>query len=184
MAAVYHMYYAEIDADVAAFADPALRRDQACTNATDLSRRAYRDPVAYRGWKGFFENRETTTLEQMTAERAMIGRTDECVEKLRLLSEGFGITYFIFGVNFCALPHHEGAFDAAVCRRGASEAALTGVALPLMGVLFNLGARRSRCHRGPGVGGILRRFGPSDVTADGGDVSGFLGATEARGPSA
>ena len=72
--AVYHMYCAETDADVAAFADPALRRYQAFTKATDLSRQAYRDPVAYKDWKGFFENRETITLEQMKAERAVIGR--------------------------------------------------------------------------------------------------------------
>ena len=72
--AVYHMYCAENDADVAAFADPALRRYQAFTKATDLSRQAYRDPVAYKDWKGFFENRETITLEQMKAERAVIGR--------------------------------------------------------------------------------------------------------------
>jgi alkanesulfonate monooxygenase SsuD/methylene tetrahydromethanopterin reductase-like flavin-dependent oxidoreductase (luciferase family) len=105
--AVYHMYCAEKDVDIAVFADPALRRYQAFTKATDLSRQAYRDPVAYSDWKGFFENRETITLEQMKAERAVIGRPGECIERLRLLSERFGITYFSFEVNFGALPHHE-----------------------------------------------------------------------------
>lgn len=105
--AVYHMYCADRDADVEAFADTALRRYQAFTKATDLSRQAYRDPIAYKDWKGFFENRETITLEQMKAERAVIGRPDECVEKLRLLSERFGITYFSFEVNYGALPHDE-----------------------------------------------------------------------------
>lgn len=49
--AVYHVYCADTDADVAQFADPALRRYQAFTKATDLSRQAYRDPVAYNDWK-------------------------------------------------------------------------------------------------------------------------------------
>jgi len=105
--AVYHMYCAEKDTDITTFADPALRRYQAFTKKTDLSRQAYRDPVAYSDWKGFFENRETITLEQMKAGRAVIGRPEECVEKLRLLSERFGITYFSFEVNFGALPHDE-----------------------------------------------------------------------------
>jgi alkanesulfonate monooxygenase SsuD/methylene tetrahydromethanopterin reductase-like flavin-dependent oxidoreductase (luciferase family) len=105
--AVYHMYCAEDDADVATFADPALRRYQAFTKATDLLRQAYRDPVAYKEWKGFFENRETITLGQMKSERAVIGRPEACIEKLRLLSERFGITYFSFEVNFGALPHQE-----------------------------------------------------------------------------
>ena len=105
--AVYHMYCAEKEADIAVFADPALRRYQAFTKATDLSRQAYRDPVAYKDWKGFFENRETIMLEQMKAERAVIGRPEECIAKLRLLSERFGITYFSFEVNFGALPHNE-----------------------------------------------------------------------------
>ena len=43
----------------------------------------------------------------MKAERAVIGRPEECIEKLRLLSERFGITYFSFEVNFGALPHPE-----------------------------------------------------------------------------
>jgi len=37
----------------------------------------------------------------------VIGRPEECIEKLRLLSERFGITYFSFEVNFGALPHPE-----------------------------------------------------------------------------
>ena len=50
--AVYHMYCAGSDAEVAEFADPALRRYQAFTKATDLSRQAYRDPVAYKRLEG------------------------------------------------------------------------------------------------------------------------------------
>jgi alkanesulfonate monooxygenase SsuD/methylene tetrahydromethanopterin reductase-like flavin-dependent oxidoreductase (luciferase family) len=103
--AVYHMYCGETDADVAAFADPALRRYQAFTKATDLSRQAYRDPVAYKDWKGFFENRESITLEQMKATRAVIGRPEECLEKVSLLVERFGLTQLAFEVNFGALPH-------------------------------------------------------------------------------
>ena len=98
-------------------ADPALRRYQAFTKATDLSRQAYRDPVAYKDWKGFFENRETITLEQMKATRAVIGRPEECIEKVAMLSERFGMTYLSFEVNFGALPHDAGdAVDAALCR--------------------------------------------------------------------
>jgi alkanesulfonate monooxygenase SsuD/methylene tetrahydromethanopterin reductase-like flavin-dependent oxidoreductase (luciferase family) len=103
--AVYHMYCAGQDADVAAVADPALARYQAFTKATDLSRQAYRDPVAYSAWKGFFENRETITLEQMKASRAVIGRPEECIEKVAMLSERFGVTCLCFEVNFGALPH-------------------------------------------------------------------------------
>lgn len=103
--AVYHMYCAETDEEVAEFADPALRRYQAFTKATDLSRQAFRDPVAYKDWKGFFENRETITLEQMKATRAVIGRLEECIEKVAMLTERFGITQLCFEVNFGALPH-------------------------------------------------------------------------------
>jgi alkanesulfonate monooxygenase SsuD/methylene tetrahydromethanopterin reductase-like flavin-dependent oxidoreductase (luciferase family) len=103
--AVYHMYCAETDADVAATADPALSRYQGFTKAVDMSREAYRDPVAYKDWKGFFENRSTITLEQMKASRAVIGRPEECIDRVRLLSERFGITYLCFEVNFGALPH-------------------------------------------------------------------------------
>lgn len=103
--AVYHMYCAERDDDVTATADPALGRYQAFTKATDMSRQAYRDPVAYKDWKGFFENRESITLEQMKASRAVIGRPEDCIDKARMLSERFGITYLTFEVNFGALPH-------------------------------------------------------------------------------
>ena len=102
--AVYHMYCGADD-EVAAIADPALRRYQAFTKATDLSRQAYRDPVAYKAWQGFFENRETITLEQMKASRAVVGRPEECIEKIAMLSERFGVTYLSFEVNFGALPH-------------------------------------------------------------------------------
>jgi alkanesulfonate monooxygenase SsuD/methylene tetrahydromethanopterin reductase-like flavin-dependent oxidoreductase (luciferase family) len=103
--AVYHMYCGADDADIAAVADPALGRYQAFTKATDLSRQAYRDPVAYKDWKGFFENRETITLEQMKASRAVVGQPKECIEKVAMLSERFGVTYLCFEVNFGALPH-------------------------------------------------------------------------------
>ena len=103
--AVYHMFCAGSDADVTAFADPALRRYQAFTKATDLSRQAFRDPVAYKDWKGFFENRETITLDQMKASRAVIGRPADCIDKIATLVERFGLTYLSFEVNFGALPH-------------------------------------------------------------------------------
>jgi alkanesulfonate monooxygenase SsuD/methylene tetrahydromethanopterin reductase-like flavin-dependent oxidoreductase (luciferase family) len=103
--AVYHMYCAERDDDVTATADPALGRYQAFTKATDMSRQAYRDPIAYKDWKGFFENRESITLDQMKASRAVIGRPEECIDRIRMLSERFGITYLCFEVNFGALPH-------------------------------------------------------------------------------
>jgi alkanesulfonate monooxygenase SsuD/methylene tetrahydromethanopterin reductase-like flavin-dependent oxidoreductase (luciferase family) len=103
--AVYHMYCAETDAEVAEYADAALARYQAFTKATDLSRQAYRDPVAYKDWQGFFENRESITLEQMKATRAVIGRPEECIEKVAMLSERFGLTQIAFEVNYGALPH-------------------------------------------------------------------------------
>jgi alkanesulfonate monooxygenase SsuD/methylene tetrahydromethanopterin reductase-like flavin-dependent oxidoreductase (luciferase family) len=99
------MYCGDDDADIAAVADPALHRYQAFTKATDLSRQAYRDPVAYKDWKGFFENRETITLEQMKASRAVVGTPDDCIERVAMLSERFGVTYLCFEVNFGALPH-------------------------------------------------------------------------------
>ena len=105
--AVYHMYCAESDADVAAHADAALARYQAFTKATDLSRQAYRDPVAYKEWQGFFENRESITLDQMKATRAVIGRPEECIEKVAMLSERFGLTQIAFEVNYGALPHQQ-----------------------------------------------------------------------------
>lgn len=105
--AVYHMYCGETDAEVAAFADPALRRYQAFTKATDLSRQAYRDPVTYKDWKGFFENRESITLEQMKATRAVIGRPQECLDKVVMLAEQFGLTQLAFEVNYGALPHEQ-----------------------------------------------------------------------------
>jgi alkanesulfonate monooxygenase SsuD/methylene tetrahydromethanopterin reductase-like flavin-dependent oxidoreductase (luciferase family) len=103
--AVYHMYCGDTEADIEVVADSALRRYQTFTKATDLSRHAYRDPIAYKDWKGFFENRETITLEQMKASRAVVGRPDECIEKVAMLSERFGVTYLCFEVNFGALPH-------------------------------------------------------------------------------
>jgi hypothetical protein len=78
--------------------------------------------VAYQDWKGFFENRETITLEQMKASRAVIGRRDECIERVAMLSERFGVTYLCFEVNFGALPHGKvmesmERFAATVMRR-------------------------------------------------------------------
>ena len=103
--AVYHLYCGDGEADIAAVADAALRRHQSFTKPTDLRRQAYRDPIAYRDWKGFFENRETITLEQMKASRAVVGKPEECIEKVAMLSERFGVTYLCFEVNFGALPH-------------------------------------------------------------------------------
>jgi alkanesulfonate monooxygenase SsuD/methylene tetrahydromethanopterin reductase-like flavin-dependent oxidoreductase (luciferase family) len=103
--AVYHMFCAETEAEVAEYADAALARYQSFTRATDLSRDAYRDPVAYKDWKGFFENRASITLEQMKATRAVIGRPDECIEKIAMLTERFGLTQMAFEVNYGALPH-------------------------------------------------------------------------------
>jgi alkanesulfonate monooxygenase SsuD/methylene tetrahydromethanopterin reductase-like flavin-dependent oxidoreductase (luciferase family) len=103
--AVYHMFCAEDAAEVDAVADPALRRYQAFTKTTDLSRQSYRDPITYKDWKGFFENRESITLDQMKATRAVIGTADECIDKVAMLSERFGLTQIAFEVNFGALPH-------------------------------------------------------------------------------
>ncbi len=105
--AVYHMHCAASDAAVAAVADPALARYQAFTKATDQRRDAFRDPVAYKDWKGFFENRETITLAQMKASRAVIGCAAECIDRISTLSERFGLTYLTFEVNFGSLPHPE-----------------------------------------------------------------------------
>ena len=117
--AVYHLYCGSNDADIAEVADPALGRYQSFTKATDLRRQAYRDPVAYKDWKGFFENRQTITLDQMKASRAVIGRPEECIERVGLLAERFGVTYMCFEVNFGALSHAKVVeFDGTVCNAG------------------------------------------------------------------
>jgi alkanesulfonate monooxygenase SsuD/methylene tetrahydromethanopterin reductase-like flavin-dependent oxidoreductase (luciferase family) len=103
--AVYHLYCGADADDVAAIADPALGRYRAFTTAADLSRDAYRDPVAYRDWKGFFENRQTITLDQMKATRAVIGTVAECVERIGGILERYPLTTLTFEVNFGALPH-------------------------------------------------------------------------------
>lgn len=103
--AVYHLFCAGSQDEVARYADPALARYQAFTKATDMSRQAFRDPVAYKDWKGFFENRESITLAQMKAGRAVIGTAAECREKIETLTERFGLTRMMFEVNFGALPH-------------------------------------------------------------------------------
>jgi hypothetical protein len=41
----------------------------------------------------------------MKASRAVIGRPEDCLEKVATLSEWFGVTYLCFEVNFGALPH-------------------------------------------------------------------------------
>jgi hypothetical protein len=41
----------------------------------------------------------------MKASSAVIGRSQECIEKVAMLSERFGVTYLCFEVNFGALPH-------------------------------------------------------------------------------
>lgn len=103
--AVYHLYCGENDGDVARIADPALARYQAFTKATDMRRQAFRDPVAYKDWKGFFENRESITLDQMKASRAVIGTASECRDRIAMLAGRFGLTRMMFEVNFGALPH-------------------------------------------------------------------------------
>ena len=103
--AVYHLYCGESEPTCATVADPALRRYQAFTTATDLSRDAYRDPKDYAAWKGFFENRGTITLEQMKATRAVIGTPAECLDRIAMISERYGVTYLAFEVNYGSLPH-------------------------------------------------------------------------------
>jgi hypothetical protein len=41
----------------------------------------------------------------MKASRAVVGKPEECIEKVAMLSERFGVTYLCFEVNFGALPH-------------------------------------------------------------------------------
>jgi hypothetical protein len=41
----------------------------------------------------------------MKATRAVIGRAGECIDKIAMLSEQFGLTQIAFEVNFGALPH-------------------------------------------------------------------------------
>lgn len=102
--AVYHLYCGADDADVVAVADPAMRRYQAFTTASDLSRDGYRDPTSYKAWQGFLENRRTITLEQMKATRAVIGTPAECVERIEMIKERYGVTYLAFEVNYGSLP--------------------------------------------------------------------------------
>lgn len=102
--AVYHLYCGASDADVAEVADPALQRYQAFTTATDQRRNAYRDPKDYAAWQGFFENRQTITLDQMKATRAVIGTPSECVDRISMIRELYGVTYLSFEVNYGSLP--------------------------------------------------------------------------------
>lgn len=102
--AVYHLYCGADDADVEAVADPALHRYQAFTTATDQRRDAYRDPKDYAAWQGFFENRKTITLDQMKATRAVIGTPGECVDRISMIAERYGVTYLSFEVNYGSLP--------------------------------------------------------------------------------
>ena len=41
----------------------------------------------------------------MKASRAVVGKPEECIEKVAMLSERFSVTYLYFEVNFGALPH-------------------------------------------------------------------------------
>jgi alkanesulfonate monooxygenase SsuD/methylene tetrahydromethanopterin reductase-like flavin-dependent oxidoreductase (luciferase family) len=84
-----------------------LRTYQAFTKGADLLRGAQRDPEQYKAWQGFFANRDTITFEQMRATRAVMGTPDVCAERLRQLSQQYGLNYFIFEVNYGALPHSE-----------------------------------------------------------------------------
>lgn len=102
--AVYHLYCGADEADVREVADPALRRYQAFTTATDQRRDAYRDPKDYAAWQGFFENRATITLEQMKASRAVIGTSAECIDRIAMIAERYGVTYLSFEVNYGSLP--------------------------------------------------------------------------------
>ncbi|HLZ69666.1 MAG TPA: LLM class flavin-dependent oxidoreductase [Dehalococcoidia bacterium] len=103
--AVYHMYCAESAAEVAAVADPAMKRFQQFGKAVDERRHAYRDPRAYQDWKGFYENRQTISFDQMKETRAVLGTPEECRAKIRMLTEAYGMNYLIFEVNFGGLPH-------------------------------------------------------------------------------
>jgi alkanesulfonate monooxygenase SsuD/methylene tetrahydromethanopterin reductase-like flavin-dependent oxidoreductase (luciferase family) len=102
--AVYHLYCGADDGDVGDVADSALSRYQAFTTATDQRRNAYRDPKDYAAWQGFFENRKTITLDQMKATRAVIGTPAECVDRISMIAERYGITYLSFEVNYGSLP--------------------------------------------------------------------------------
>jgi alkanesulfonate monooxygenase SsuD/methylene tetrahydromethanopterin reductase-like flavin-dependent oxidoreductase (luciferase family) len=103
----YHLYCGDNADQVRAVAEPALRAYQSFTKGADLLRSAERDPVQYKAWQGFFENRATITFEQMRATRAVMGTADECVERLAQLREQYGLNTFIFEVNYGALPHAE-----------------------------------------------------------------------------
>lgn len=105
--AVYHLYCGESDADVHETAAPALDRYQRFCAEADMKREAYRDPVAYKDWKGFFENRQTITFDQMRETRAIMGTPEECAERIRTLSENYGINYFAFEINFGGLSHEK-----------------------------------------------------------------------------
>jgi alkanesulfonate monooxygenase SsuD/methylene tetrahydromethanopterin reductase-like flavin-dependent oxidoreductase (luciferase family) len=80
---------------------------QAFTKEADLLRGAHRDAEQYKAWQGFFANRETITFEQMRATRAVMGTPEECAARLRQLRQEYGLNYFIFEVNYGALPHGE-----------------------------------------------------------------------------
>ena len=116
--AVYHMYCGPDAADVRAVADPALARYQGFTKAADETRDAFRDPTSYAAWQDFYANRSTITLEQMKATRAVIGTPAECIERIEMIRELYGVTYLSFEVNFGSL-HHDRVVESI--RRFAAE---------------------------------------------------------------
>jgi alkanesulfonate monooxygenase SsuD/methylene tetrahydromethanopterin reductase-like flavin-dependent oxidoreductase (luciferase family) len=103
----YHLYCGDSDAEVRRIAEPGLRTYQAFTKGADLLRGAQRDAEQYKAWQGFFANRETITFEQMRATRAVMGTPDECAARIGQLSREYGLNYFIFEINYGALPHGE-----------------------------------------------------------------------------
>lgn len=100
----YHLYCGADEADVQAVAAPALGTYQAFTKAADMLRSAQRHGEQYKSWKGFYENRETITFDQMRATRAVMGPPAECVDRIGSLAEQYGLNSFIFEVNYGGLP--------------------------------------------------------------------------------
>lgn len=96
----YHLYCGASEADVTATAAPALGAYQAFTKAADMLRAAQRHDEQYKAWKGFYENRETITFDQMRATRAVMGSPAECVDRIGSLAEQYGLNSFIFEVNY------------------------------------------------------------------------------------
>ena len=96
----YHLYCGPDESAVQRAAKPALARYQAFTKAADMLRGAHRDESQYEAWKGFYDNRETITFEQMRETRAVMGTPAQCVERIGSLAEQYGLNSFIFEVNY------------------------------------------------------------------------------------